>query len=429
MTPLESLAPELDRCNKCGFCLGACPTYQVSLAEWNVARGRVSLVQDVLAGRLDLLDPGFQEAVNTCLICRSCVSACPPQIDIGRVVTRVRAATHEVKPPSPAVRVLYRHLLPRPGLLRALVRLAHVADRLGLRRLALRLGLFRAWPDLERAAAIGPKLPWTTGRDLIEAGARRAQAMESPDDAPRARVAYFLGCTGDLLYPQAARATVRVLRENGVRVVIPRVNCCGLPAYTSGDLEAARRLARSNLAVLGNLDVDAIIADESSCAAHLAHWPALFAGEPEEKVAGEVAAKVQDLTVFLDRLGVRPPGALPMKVAWHDPCHLRHHLGVSAEPRRILKQIPGLDVVPVPEAGCCGGAGSYMIAQPVFSDALRNRRLAAFAEAGVQAVVTGGASCVTQFRRGDSPVKVMYLSELLELAYASQEPDRLRDRT
>ncbi len=423
MNLLESLASELDRCNKCGFCLGACPTYLVSLTEWNSTRGRISLVQDVLSGDLGLLDPGFQEAVNTCLLCRSCTATCPPQIDIYRVMTRVRAATREVQPAGWAVRLFYRHVLPRPRLLRTLARLAYLSDRLGLRRLALRLGLLRPWPDLERAATVGPEFPGVTGRELIEADQRPPKPSPGlAGAAPGPKVAYFLCCARDLLYPEAARATVRVLRANGVEVLVPKVNCCGLPAHSAGDLEAARRMARSNLAVLAELDVDAVISDDSSCGAHLANLPSLFTGLPEEQSARRLAAKVQDLTVFLDRLQLHRPGALPLKAAWHDPCHLRHHLGVSAEPRRVLRQVPGLELVTLPEAGCCGGAGSYLITQPALSDSLRHRRLAAVAEAGVEAVVTGSTSCATQLRRGDSPVKVLFLSELLESAYAEKPP-------
>ena len=133
-----------------------------------------------------------------------------------------------------------------------------------------------------------------------------------------------------------------------------------------------------------------------------------------------LAERVVDITVYLDKLGIETPGYLAGTVAWHDPCHLRHHEGVIEAPRNLIRQIPGTTLVESAlEPGCCGGAGAILITQPELSDAILERRLAGFRAAGAEAIIAGGPSCVTQYRRAKGGLPVYYLSEYLEKAYAA----------
>ena len=416
----ESVLAEIHRCNKCGFCMAGCPTFGAQPLEWLVTRGRISLVDDVLNGRLDADDPGFREAMDTCLKCRACIEYCPPQIQIDHVVTHVRAAHRARHGLGRVERLIYRGVLSRPGVFRVLSKLGHVAEVTGLRRVVTRSGLLRLWPVLQRAAETGPVFPGHTGRELIEQEQRRAGRLSSPRDS----VVYFLGCAKDFLYGEAALATYRVLRVNGVEVELPHVSCCGLPCHSAGDLEGARALARRNLAVLRSSGIKTIVVDESSCCSHLRHLGELFTGLPEEGEMRRLSERVVDLTVYLDELGILPPGPLPIAVGWHDPCHLRHHEGVVESPRRLLRSIPGVTLVESTMApGCCGGAGAIMITQPELSDAILDARENGFKEAGAQVIVTGSPSCVTQYRRKEvkGGLPVVYISQLLARAYATGE--------
>lgn len=405
MAPLDPIAAELDRCNKCGFCQSACPTFKVTGFEWHVTRGRVSLAQDMLAGTIAVDDPEATEAIDSCLVCGACIDACPPQIQIHDIIYAVRRARVAKRGLSLVQRVVLRGLLPRPGLLGAAARMAYVGERLGLRRLAART----LTGTLARAAATGPKLPGTTARRLI--------GRLEPLAQPRARVAYFIACTKEFVFPRAARATVEVLRRNGVEVVLPDAVCCGLPSQSAGDLAGAQAFARRNLAYLTGLDVDAIICDEGSCTAHLNDYPELLAGTPDEAAARKLAAQIKDLSAFLDELGPVPmTQPLNATVTWHDPCSMRHYLKITEPPRRLLKAIPGVTFVEAADAGmCCGGAGAVMITQPELSDEVLSVKTRAFQATGADYVVTSSPSCVMQLERGGS--KVLYLSELLAMAY------------
>lgn len=427
---LAAAAGELDRCNKCGFCQTVCPTYRVTGFEWLVTRGRISLVQDVLAGAIDVTDPDLGEAVDSCLVCGACMGACPPQIQIHDIIYAARRERLRRRGLNWLERLVYRRLLPHPGLLRLAVKAGHLAERLGLRAWAERSGALGRWPALARASRIGPPLPGRTARELIAAAGRElreaaaGRAGRGTGGRPRARVAYFLPCTREFLYPAAARATVRVLAANGVEVVIPPAVCCGLPCQSGGDLAGARALARRNLAYLQGLDVDAIVVDEGSCAAHLQDYPELLAGTPGEPAARRLQAKLTDLATFLDGLGLVPPGPVPARVTWHDPCSLRHYLQVAAAPRRLLQAVPGVEFVEAADAGlCCGGAGAFMLTQPDLSDRILDLKLDGLQATGAGYIVTAAPACFMQLQRGARArglgARVLSLSEFLELAYGA----------
>lgn len=424
-----ALKEEVNRCNQCGFCLAVCPTYQVTGNETMVARGRIAAVSEALAGRL-----GWAEAAvsfDTCLLCRACTEVCPPGVATDFVVTRAKAIAHRTVPRAIPT-FIWRGLLGQPQRLRAGVFAAALAERAGLRKLAVRRRWLRRWPWLETAARVGPPLGGQSGYRLARrqakagtGGSKSSRTGAKP--APRARVAYFVGCIRDAAYPNAAEASVRVLQANGVEVVTPPNVCCGLMSHSQGDLAAARALARANLQVFGGLDVDAIILDEASCLAHFRHdIPRLFAGEPDEPQMRALAGKFRDLAEFLDELGMRPPGRLPLTVTWHDSCHLQNYLHATAAPRRILRQIPGLRLVEqVGAPACCGGAGTFMLTHPDLSDAILAQKMAAVDATGADVIVTSSPSCMMQLSRGvrakpdgsPGPHQVMYLAELLDLAY------------
>jgi glycolate oxidase iron-sulfur subunit len=404
---IDRISEELDRCNKCGFCQSACPTYRVSGFEWLVTRGRVSLAQDLRAGEIGLDDPLLNEAVDSCLVCGACMEVCPPQIQIHDVIYAVREERVKQRGLSPMQKVVLRGLLPRPRLLGLAARAGYLLETTGLRKLGTKL--LRGRGALARAAATGPTLPGTTARRLI--------GRLEPLPSPRARVAYFMACTKEFLFPRAAQATVAVLRANGVDVVIPQSVCCGLPCQSAGDREGAQNLAKQNIAYLQKLDVDAIICDEGSCTAHLTDYPSLLAGTPAEGAANAFAAKLMDLSVFLERLGPVPmPCRVEATVTWHDPCAMRNYLKITQEPRRLIRAVPGVTYVEAKDAGvCCGGAGAIMVTQPELSDDILKVKTEGFRATGADYVVTSSPSCVMQLQRGGS--RVLYLSELLAMAY------------
>lgn len=386
--PLSQLQSDLDRCNKCGFCMAGCPTYRAGgQLEWLVTRGRVSLLQDALAGTLPLTEAAI--GIDTCLLCNACMEHCPPKVDIDALISGARAAQRQERPLSAPARFLLRQVLPRPALLRLLARAGALGERLGLRRLARHL------PALRRLADTGPALPGVTARELL-----RGVPLK-PSGAPKARVAYFVSCTKETLYPRAAVAAVRVLVAAGCEVVLPELPCCGLPCHTAGDPEGERRLAEAHKAIFAGAGVSLLISDDGSCAAHLTG-----------------ILPVKDLATFLSELGLPAPvRRIERRITWHDPCGLRHHLGVHGAPRKLIRGIPGVEYLEAPDAAmCCGGAGTFMLTQPELSDSILAIKEAGFRAVEPELIVTSSPSCLIQLGRR---LPVTSLAELLEQAYCT----------
>jgi glycolate oxidase iron-sulfur subunit len=322
---------------------------------------------------------------------------------------------------------------------------AHTAERRrgdGLRRLT-RLLVLQTLPFPRRfrlAAAVG-RLARPFGRvlpgglrsmlELLPAQLPKSQTLPEiyPARGPRrARVALLAGCAQQVLAPQINGATLRVLAENGVETLIPRdQGCCGALSMHCGAAGQARALARRNLRAFPS-DVDAVLTNAAGCGSGMKEYALLFSGLPDEEQAAAFARQVQDVSVFLDQLGLKAPPALPapIRVAYHDACHLAHAQGVQAAPRKLLKSIPNLTLLEIADGEmCCGSAGTYNLDQPEIARALGQRKARNILDlvdtAGAEAVATGNIGCMTQIRAHlGRPLPVLHTMEILDRAYRSE---------
>ena len=408
--PVESLGPQapsmaeaVASCVHCGFCLPACPTYLALGEEMDSPRGRILLMKGALEGELSQEE--VLPHIDRCLGCLACVTACPSGVEYGELLTPFREMTERRRSRSAMeelTRTLTNQTLPYPGRFRAAAVLGRFANVFK----PFLPGALRTMLDL-----LPEKLPPRVSLPPISPARGKR----------RARVALLSGCVQQVLTPEINRATVDVLTSNGVEVVIPpRQGCCGALSMHTGAADQARALARRNFDAFNLNEVDAVVTNAAGCGSGMHEYPLLFAGEAEEQAARDFAGKVQDVTVFLDALGIEPPPALPapMTVAYHDACHLAHAQGVTDAPRRLLGAVQNLTLVPIPEGEiCCGSAGSYNIEQPEIAAQLGQRKAKAILGTGAQAVVTGNIGCMTQIdshlQRLGKPLPVFHTVELL----------------
>lgn len=419
--PLDGLGPlgpemaaAVQACVHCGFCLATCPTYQVLREEMDSPRGRIYLMKAALEGRLDMTG-ALVEHIDRCLGCLACVTACPSGVRYDRLLMGFREHLERRRPARPLARRLLRRVLagvlPHPRRFRAAVRVG---------------GLVRSVARRLPEALAGPLqlLPERIGSGEPTAGFYAARGPR------RARVVLLSGCVQQVLAPSINRAAVRVLTHNGVEVLVPfGQGCCGALAMHSGMADLARALARRNLAALGNQDADAIVTTAAGCGSAMKEYALLFAGEPESELADRFARRVRDISEFLVELGPVPPGPLeePLRVAYHDACHLAHAQGVREAPRRLLRRIPNLELVELPEPDiCCGSAGTYNLEHPDVARALGRRKADSILATGAAAVVTGNIGCMVQIGAGlrerNGAVPVWHTVELLERAYRPGRP-------
>jgi glycolate oxidase iron-sulfur subunit len=257
-----------------------------------------------------------------------------------------------------------------------------------------------------------------------------------PIGPKRARVALFLGCVADAMFPETNAATARVLQQNGCEVVVPPAQaCCGAIHYHSGVEGPALALARRNIAAFDPDQFDAIIVNAAGCGAMLKDYAHLL-GEADHDAAARFVAKVKDISEFLVALGpIAPTNPLPMKVTYHDACHLCHGQQIRNEPRQLLAMIPGVELVPLEESElCCGAAGTYNLTQPEMSGRLGKRKMDHIAATGAEVVAMGNVGCILQVARQvkerGSPIEVAHPVDLLDRAYRGTDAaDLTRERS
>ncbi|ASN81195.1 glycolate oxidase subunit GlcF [Deinococcus ficus] len=410
----EVMAHAVDACVHCGFCLPACPTYALLGDEMDSPRGRIVLMKEVLEGHLAL--PDAAPHLDRCLGCQGCVTACPSGVPYGELITAFRGWSEPQRARSPldrAKRWAILKALPAPKLFSVAARLGQHAKPLAPVLPAALRGPLDLLP--ERVPAMQPSPAVTAAR-----GQRRG------------RVALLAGCAQQALAPNFNAATLRVLARNGIEVVIPDgQGCCGAAALHTGARDEALRLVRTNLRAFNPDDYDAILSNAAGCGAGLKEYPVVLHGLPDEAQARAFAAKVQDISEYLHGLlqgGILEPtlpARTPLKVAYHDACHLAHAQGVKAAPRALLRAIPGVDLVEIPEGDlCCGSAGTYNLEQPELAAQLGGRKARNILGTAPDLIASGNIGCHTQIqshvRRQGSPVPVMHTVEVLDLAYRGE---------
>jgi glycolate oxidase iron-sulfur subunit len=405
------------RCVHCGLCLNHCPTYRLWHLEADSPRGRIFQMTRVENGDAPV-NATFVEHIDKCLDCRSCETACPSGVEYGKLVEYARAKIHRDYPRPWFSRLArnfaYRWLLPRPGRIAFAARLLRFYQRSGLQTLARKSGVLRALGLAERESLL-PKVD-----DAFFF--RRLGKVYPAQSETRARVAFFAGCVAQVTFSELNEATIRVLTANGCEVTVPRQQvCCGALASHSGDREAARAVARKNLRVFAGDEFDAVLTNAAGCGSTLKEYSHLFsAEEPEHELALHFESRVRDVTEFLNKLGVvAPMNEFRSRVTYQDSCHLLHGQKVKDAPRALLKSVPGIEFVELPQSDiCCGSAGVYNITQTEASLELLGEKMKHASSTRAEVIVTANPGCLLQMRAGaalhKTNQKVMHVMELLD---------------
>jgi glycolate oxidase iron-sulfur subunit len=413
---------DINYCIRCGLCLSVCPTYKHSLRETESPRGRVALVAKAVEGELDLTR-NFKDHMYRCLDCLACNEICPVGIKPADLCLDARYAIHQATPVPPLKPILFRGVFPHTGVLELLTKPVAFYERSGVRKAANALGVTNALPsqlrDMERM--LPQKLPLRgTRHQLPSVVAARGER--------RAHIAYFLGCVQGVMMAEGSKATVEVLAENGCDIVIPpNVKCCGMPMVGYGFKDEAREMARHNIDLLLGLNVDAIITDCATCGSSLKEYPHWLAGDPEyAERAEQFAAKIRDISEFLDEIGIRPPkGKVNARVTYHDPCHLCRAQGIREQPRQMLRAA-GVELVEMEGADtCCGSAGTQLITHYHTSVGVLETKMDNVSATEAEIIASGCPGCQMQLtvgtKRRGLDAKVVHPSQLLAQAYQNEK--------
>ncbi|MBI4515194.1 MAG: glycolate oxidase subunit GlcF [Deltaproteobacteria bacterium] len=400
-------AERLLDCVHCGLCQQACPTYLELGTEMDSPRGRIYLMRALSDGTL-ALTPEVVRHLDLCLGCRACETACPSGVHYGRMIEGARALVAEQYRRRGRERWQRRWLewvFPYPRRLRALMAPVRLAQRLGV------------WPLVTKLLPVAAMIPPADG-------AAPLPQLVPAEGRERRRVGLLAGCVARVWFAQTNEASARVLTRNGCSVVVPRAQtCCGALSLHNGSRDAGLEFARRTIDAFP-ADLDAIIANAAGCGALLREYGELLADDPAyAERAREFSAKVRDISEWLVALGAdAPPAVTPLRVAYHDACHLAHGQQVCEQPRALLRLIPGVDLVELPEADlCCGSAGSYNLLEPAMAARLQARKVRNIESTHAQCVAAANPGCMIQIqaglRRRKLNIPVVHPVDLLDRAY------------
>ena len=403
----HEMAEAVSACVHCGYCLAACPTYDLTGIESESPRGRIMLMKEVLEGNLDLEVAGPH--LDQCLGCLACEPACPSGVAYHKLITPFRAITESKRKRSFLFRfkrLIAKSTLPHPKRFR-------VAAKSG--KFAKTVSWAVPKPLKPMVELLPDHLPKQVEYDEVYPAVSETKS----------RVALLIGCAQSVLAPDINLATIEVLNFNGVEVVIPQQQgCCGALSWHVGDLPAAQSFARSNIRAFRN-DFDAVVTNAAGCGSGMQEYGLIFRGQKDESTAQAFSARVKDVSVFLDGLGALqnlPTDLPPQRIVYQDACHLACAQGVKTQPRSLLSQLPSIDLVDLPRSElCCGSAGTYNIDQPEMADRLGIAKANAVIETGADRVASGNIGCITQLNmhldRLGSKIRANHTMQVLRDAY------------
>lgn len=410
-------------CVHCGMCLPSCPTYRLTGEEASSPRGRLWLMKSVADGRLSLLDPEFDEQMYQCLNCRACEAVCPSGVQYGPLVEASRAQLEQHRP-----RPLWQRMVRQAALgwpfqdvrrIRAGATMLRLYQKSGLSAMLRKTGVLRVLKleDLERMVPPIDEAPMVPGKETWR-----------PANATRGEAHVFNGCVMSGVFPGVNRATGRVLAHNGYRTDVPvGQQCCGALFSHTGDLEAARKLARVNIEAFEQAGDGPIVINAAGCGSALKDYGHLLKDDPAYAERAKVFSdRVKDVTEILAGDGfVVPTHEVAGTVTYQEPCHLAHAQRITAAPRTLLRAVPGLELVEMRESSlCCGSAGIYNVIRREMADDLGDRKAVNVADTHADQVVTANPGCHMQLRtslmRTGTEMPVRHVVEILDEAYGGK---------
>lgn len=423
MSDLQSLAQRLmalddkiTACMRCGMCQAVCPMFGATGQEADVARGKLVLINNM--AHMILQDPqALADKLGRCLLCSSCQANCPPGVRIMDIFREAREIVYNYLGMSPIKKLIFGVLLAKPGVFNFAMRLGAPAQGLLFQRTGDAQGtvcapMFNSILGDRHIPPLAKKPLYAIYGKLNEE--RRPGGM---------KVCFFPGCVGDKMYVEMGEACIKALHHHGVSIFMPSFACCGIPAVCSGDAKGMLKELKANLDIMAEADYDYVVTPCASCTSTIIElWPeyAERLGEKERRKAERIAEKTMDINVFMvEVLGVKAAenrtNAQP--VTYHDPCHLVKSLGVTREPREMIKANRHTNFVEMKEHDrCCGCGGSFNLFHYDYSRQIGQRKRDNIVRSGAKVVATSCPACMMQLedvlsQNGD-PVKVKHTMQI-----------------
>lgn len=396
---MEELEKMLAVCMRCGMCQTVCPLFSVTGKESDVARGKLAILDGLLNKMFESPD-GVYNRLNRCLMCGSCAANCPSGVKALDIFIKARVILTAFMGLSAGKKIILRRTLSNPKTFDKLL-------ELGIRFQKIFAKPASDIPGTLCSRIVSPILKQRHFVPLAPVPFHRiAPSMNISVGRSGIKVAYFTGCLVDKIFPNVAQAAMRVFSFHEVGVFMPEgQGCCGLPAILSGDVKSFERLLLYNIEKFKPFDFDYLVTSCATCTATIKKiWPLMAretSGNNVRAGVEKISDKALDINQFIvSKIGVETQthennsGKI---ITYHDPCHLNKSLGVTAEPRLMLKANKNYRFNEMPEAQwCCGMGGSFNLEHYDISVIIGERKRNNIKASGCSVVATACPACMIQ---------------------------------
>lgn len=409
---VKVLEEQLNVCIRCGMCQSVCPLFEQTGREADVARGKLALLNGLMTNIFKDTD-GVSTRLNKCLLCGSCAANCPSGVNALEIFITARTILAKYQGLPFIKKIIFKSLLAKPGLFNAIMELASKFQKIMIKSNKNEQGT-------SCARIVSPLLKDRHFIPLAETPFHKTLTnlqSDSPGTGPR--VLLFTGCIIDKIMPYLAHACVTALNHNNIRLLIPEnQGCCGIPALASGDRDTFNDLLSYHINLFQQENFDYMVTACATCTSTIKKlWPSLHQGQ--NKVFLEaLSEKTMDINEFLiDILKVNPASELSeAPVTYHDPCHLKKSLGVSAQPRELIKA-GGHPVTEMANPDkCCGMGGSFNLFHYDISTQIGQLKADSIIDTQCPIVASSCPACMMQIAdmlsKAETDIKVKHPVEL-----------------
>ena len=409
-------------CVQCGYCLPACPTYLTMGSETHSPRGRINLVKMAAEGEITYSE--LEGPINLCLGCRACEVVCPTNVQYGKILDSAKEVIQEYKKKSNTITkraklfqdFVFDKAIPSKKLLNTAGAGIALYQKSGLQKVAKKTKAINILP--ENLRTFENALPEVEG--LLD---RKKREDHYPAKLrPAYRIGFFTGCVMDTMFSAINTKSIKLLQEAGCEVtVIREQTCCGALQNHSGEMEITKQLAKENIQAFEKYDFDYIVNSIGGCGAQLVEYDKLFADDIVwAKRAEQFAQKNVDISVILSELPLPFTKEINKVITYQPSCHMTNVQKRVNEPLEMLKSIPGITYLELPDKNmCCGSAGIYNIVHYEASMEILDEKMKHVEKVSPEVIVTTNPGCHLQMKVGiekeglTDAIEVVHIVELL----------------
>ncbi len=413
----KRIIDSINSCVKCGICRSVCPVFKETKEEPFVARGHITLLGELIKGNADFSEKESKDYLYKCLLCTTCVEACPNDSPTDMIVEFARS------------KVIEKHGLPLYKRIMAVVMKNRKLMDFSYKSAGyFSHFLFNFQENSSRpGATLRLNTPYMDKNTLLPQVKKKQTFIDKYEESAKADVALFPGCLINYAYTEIGDALVNILNKLKISFTVPKNQlCCGAPVYASGNLKDAEYMAKKNIEIFEKLDVNFILVLEPTCGSFMVHeYARLFVWLEDKKWeerAKKIAKKITDPVKFLyentdlkDKLH-----KTGLKTTYHDPCHLKRTQKISKEPRFFIDKTSVFTEMKEADR-CCGNAGTFSVDYPELSQKIASHKVENIIDSKAEYLVTGCSACIMQLsgalhRAKKDNIKTVHTLELINMA-------------